>query len=84
MEMAWAEDTLTVKQALSLWEGEKRPAYTTIMTIMTRLSDKGLLHRERQGRVFVYSPATKRKTYFNQRLDLVASCLKRNFKKSLR
>jgi predicted transcriptional regulator len=32
-------------------------AYTTVMTILSRLHGKGLVHRERAGRAYVYSPA---------------------------
>ncbi|MGF6884830.1 putative transcriptional regulator [Nocardia sp. GAS34] len=32
-------------------------AYTTVMTTLTRLCDKGALHRDKQGRGFVYSLA---------------------------
>ncbi len=31
-------------------------AYTTIMTVLTRLWDKGILERERKGRAYVYTP----------------------------
>ncbi len=31
-------------------------AYTTIMTVLTRLWDKGFLDRERKGRAYVYTP----------------------------
>ncbi len=31
-------------------------AYTTVMTVLTRLWEKGRLTRERQGRAYVYSP----------------------------
>lgn len=31
-------------------------AYTTIQTVLTRLSDKGMLHREPAGRTFRYRP----------------------------
>lgn len=31
-------------------------AYTTVMTILTRLWKKGLLERERVGRAYVYAP----------------------------
>ena len=51
------------------------------MTILTRLFDKGLLERERQGRVFVYTPVAQRKVWLKERIDLVTSCLKKNFKK---
>jgi predicted transcriptional regulator len=32
-------------------------AYTTVMTILTRLYDKGSVTRRRKGRAFVYTPA---------------------------
>ena len=32
-------------------------AYTTIMTVMSRLHEKGVLTRERRGRGYVYRPA---------------------------
>ena len=32
-------------------------AYTTVMTILTRLWRKGLVERERQGRAYVYRPS---------------------------
>jgi predicted transcriptional regulator len=32
------------------------PAYTTVLTILTRLHDKGLVTRERAGRAYLYSP----------------------------
>lgn len=32
-------------------------AYTTVMTILTRLWRKGLVERDRRGRAFVYRPA---------------------------
>lgn len=32
------------------------PAYTTVLTILTRLHDKGLVTRERAGRGYRYSP----------------------------
>lgn len=35
---------------------ENAPAYTTVMTILTRLWRKGLVSREARGRAFAYSP----------------------------
>lgn len=32
-------------------------AYTTVMTVLSRLAGKGILVREQQGRGYVYSPA---------------------------
>ncbi|MGD9497495.1 MAG: BlaI/MecI/CopY family transcriptional regulator [Armatimonadota bacterium] len=43
-----------------LEEQGKESAYTTIMTTMSRLFDKGLLHREQRGRAYFYWPALSR------------------------
>jgi predicted transcriptional regulator len=32
------------------------PAYTTVLTILTRLHDKGLVTRQRSGRAHLYAP----------------------------
>ncbi len=36
---------------------EREYAYTTIMTVMGRLNEKGVLVRERRGRQYIYRPA---------------------------
>ena len=57
MELAWSRgDWIGVNDMLAALEGQQR-AYTTVMTIVTRLCEKGLLERRRQGRGFVYRPA---------------------------
>jgi predicted transcriptional regulator len=57
MELAWGRgDWIGVNDLLAALEGRQR-AYTTVMTIVTRLCDKGLLERRREGRGFVYRPA---------------------------
>ena len=56
MHAVWKQGDATVASvAAALAEdGTSTAAYTTIMTIMGRLHDRGLLAREKQGRVFVY------------------------------
>ncbi len=57
MELAWRRGGwIGVNDLLAALRGPQR-AYTTVMTIVTRLCDKGLLERRRQGRGFVYRPA---------------------------
>ena len=44
--------------------GKRRDlAYTTVMTIMSRLHEKGLLARERDGKGYVYRPAFSREEH---------------------
>jgi predicted transcriptional regulator len=43
--------------ASALRRSQKREhAYTTIMTVMSRLHEKGVLSRERRGRLYIYRP----------------------------
>jgi predicted transcriptional regulator len=59
MRALWkAGEPLTVRELLGrLNEGRgQRLAYTTVMTVMNRLSTKGALRRERRGRGYAYEP----------------------------
>ena len=60
MEVLWSSaEALSVRQVLDrLNKGRKPPlAYTTVMTVLSRLAEKGVLNREQVGRSFVYTPA---------------------------
>ena len=56
MEEVWRLGQANVRAVLDALNDRetKRRAYTTVMTIMTRLDEKGLLRRERKGRADVY------------------------------
>ena len=79
MELAWRHDRLTVKKAL-FYLKDTRLAYTTVMTILGRLAEKGLLVKEKDGRTFVYRPAVSRERFLEEKLKKVTDCLKNNFK----
>ena len=79
MELAWAKGELTVKKALYHWPRRPRPAYTTVMTVLTRLVDKGWMSRTKQGRSFRYRIEIERQTFLKERLSLVVGCLRENF-----
>ncbi|MGW4568403.1 BlaI/MecI/CopY family transcriptional regulator [Streptomyces sp. NPDC004561] len=52
----WAADgPLTARQAREELPGDL--AYTTVLTILTRLHEKGMLVRHREGRGYAYEPA---------------------------
>ena len=48
----------------------RRPAlaYTTVMTILVRLWEKGLLERRRDGRAYAYRPLSTRDEWVAQRM----------------
>ncbi|WP_245996771.1 BlaI/MecI/CopY family transcriptional regulator [Streptomyces armeniacus] len=59
MGVLWqAPGALTVREVLdALNEGRSEElAYTTVMTVLTRLTTKGVLSRSRRGRGFAYTP----------------------------
>ncbi|WP_338783100.1 BlaI/MecI/CopY family transcriptional regulator [Streptomyces sp. DG1A-41] len=52
----WAADApLTARQVMERLPGGL--AYTTVLTILSRLYDKGMLVRHREGRGYAYEPA---------------------------
>jgi predicted transcriptional regulator len=68
MEEIWRQGKATVRDVLeALNAGPKQRAYTTIMTIMARLDDKGLLTRERSGKTDIYRPVLSREDYLRAR-----------------
>lgn len=80
MDLVWNEKSLTVKMALYYLGAKKEPAYTTVMTVLRRLADKGLLRKKKEGRGFIYTPAVDKSTFLKQRVKLISDCLKHNFK----
>ncbi|MGB3764167.1 MAG: BlaI/MecI/CopY family transcriptional regulator [Ornithinimicrobium sp.] len=50
----------SVRQVLTDLNGSRDLAYTTVMTVLDRLAKKGLAHRTRDGRAWMYSAAASR------------------------
>ena len=64
MEELWRLGSATVRQVhQSLQCGRKDLAYTTIMTVMSRLNLKGFLEREPEGNAFRYRPTASRDAF---------------------
>lgn len=57
MRVLWDQPRLPVRSVVELLPGRRARAYTTVMTVMNRLFEKGLLQREAAGRAHVYWPA---------------------------
>lgn len=63
MERLWKRGTATVREVVDDLGRTRALAYTTVMTIMTRLHEKGLLERARDGKTYVYRPAFSRQEH---------------------
>jgi len=69
MEEVWRQQETTVKRVMEALNRRANPprAYTTYMTVMRRLDDKGLLSRQRSGRHDTYVPTLSREEYQDRR-----------------
>ncbi len=70
MKVLWELGSGTVRQVLDQLpaRGAERPAYTTIMTMMKQLSEKGALSVDRDRQPFIYSPAVRRESVLASRV----------------
>lgn len=56
MECIWEIEKASVRDVYFCLKKTRKIAYTTVMTIMTRLTQKGFLVRRLEGKAYIYSP----------------------------
>ena len=61
LNVLWAEGPSTVRDVLEALEVEPRPAYTTVLTMMRLMHEKGYLDRRERGRAHVYQAKLREK-----------------------
>jgi len=64
MEVVWAAGPVTVRDVLQTLKRDC--AYTTVMTVMQRLFDKGVLRRQLVDNAYQYSPAIPKEKFVQQ------------------
>jgi BlaI family transcriptional regulator, penicillinase repressor len=71
MKLLWQRGASTVREVLDALPptDEDRPAYTTVMTLMKQLADKGALTVDRKRQPFVYKPAVRREQVSRHRVS---------------
>ena len=79
MEIVWENGPLTVKRALFFISHKHHYAYTTIMTVMNKLTQKGMLSREKSGHSFVYSAEMGKEQFLGFAVKKVLSALQNDF-----
>ncbi|MDQ3488924.1 MAG: BlaI/MecI/CopY family transcriptional regulator [Acidobacteriota bacterium] len=60
MKVIWRIGSATVRDVYEALRAERTIAYTTVMTMMRILEDKGYLTKSSADRAFVYAPAKPR------------------------
>lgn len=70
MKVLWKLGSGTVRQVLDALpaDGDERPAYTTVMTLMKQLAEKEALAVERTRQPFVYVPMVRREQVLGSRV----------------
>jgi predicted transcriptional regulator len=63
MECMWQKGTASVRDVHECLLARRDIAYTTVMTVMTRLAEKGHLERHQQGRAYIYAPKETRDAF---------------------
>ena len=60
LEVIWERGPSTVREVLTELNRKRTRAYTTVMTLMKGMAEKGLLTKKEQGRAFLYTAKTGR------------------------
>jgi predicted transcriptional regulator len=69
MDALWSEgEWLSAADVQKLLKRRPQLAYTTVMTILVRLWEKGMVDRRRAGRAYLYRPISSRDEWAAQRM----------------
>lgn len=67
MEFMWQTGEATVQEVTDALNRKRRIAYTTVMTVMVHLVDKGLLARTKEGKRYRYMVARGKQEFLRDR-----------------
>ncbi|MBI4533770.1 MAG: BlaI/MecI/CopY family transcriptional regulator [Candidatus Melainabacteria bacterium] len=82
MELAWkkANPTVTVREIYDTLRQQRQIAYTTVMTTMVRLAEKGILRIvDKAGLANCYSPAETRENFLRNAVRTVLGIFVKEF-----
>ena len=80
MEVAWDLGEVTVRDVHGALNESRAVAYTTVMTTMGRLADKGLLRRVEDQRAHRFTPLLSREQYADSTVKSVVDWLVSQFR----
>jgi predicted transcriptional regulator len=69
MHAVWELDGGTVRQVHEILNQQRPLAYTTVMTMMNILEEKGHLTRRKEGRAYLYQPVRPKSQVISGMLD---------------
>lgn len=65
MDILWNKEAMTIKEVQSVLDKEKSTNFNTVMTVMNRLVEKGILRKNIEGRSTVFKPVQSRADFLD-------------------
>lgn len=65
MDILWNDVEMTIKDVQQILDREKVTNFNTVMTVMNRLVEKGILQKRVEGRSFLFRPVLSREEFLN-------------------
>ena len=69
MQLVWEKGKATVRDVYEAIRSTRPIAYTTVMTVLSKLAEKGVVERSQKGRAYVYRPKVSRKEAAQRSVD---------------
>ena len=60
LQVLWERGPSTVREVMGALDGQRPRAYTSVMSLMNVMAEKGLLRSKPRGRAFVYAAKVSR------------------------
>lgn len=79
MHIVWERKVVAVRDVLETLTEKRSLAYTTVMTVMSRLADKGLLVADKRGKTYYYRASQSEDEFEAQAVGAVVQSLITDF-----
>ena len=60
LQFIWEHGPCTVREVMNLLSSKRSRAYTSVMSLMSVMADKGMLRQKAEGKAFIYSAKVSR------------------------
>lgn len=61
MNIVWEKGKVSVRDVYEVIRSNRTVAYTTVMTVLSNLTEKGVVKRSQKGRAYIYQPSVSKK-----------------------
>ncbi len=79
LELVWQHPNTTGRALHTLANSEQKHAYTTVMTVLNRLVEKGIVDRTKNGRTFTYHPVHTQRQFIHETVQSAIRSLVNRF-----